>query len=354
IYSLLFLAVRPDRMNEDQRRTLRFFRDPLAKFLAGLAPLPLIWAVWKLYALAPLATDLSPLPNHGIGLVVAAIAFLLANLFVQVPLGVLRVLLVPERAFSKVPPYPPEQVKQDFTLLGLRVNRILPDWSASEQQVKVKPSAEASSSVSVADASLSTPPLEEVWDDESIPLDAPATDIYEYAAPVEESSPVEIKDSVLDVSLPETLDTAPLPSGEPTESEPITQDFSTEPITQDFSTSETALSAVIDSPLLVEPPEAESIEQDASTSIAALDLDQAAELLQADISAEDVAAVAEEASPQVVPPGTDAEEVSSQVAQPEPELAVESSQEDLLNVEEDLPFSSRLQDSNDSEPFLQP
>ncbi|HEY9762843.1 MAG TPA: low-complexity tail membrane protein, partial [Trichocoleus sp.] len=100
IYSLLFLAVRPDRMNEDQRRTLRFFRDPLAKFLAGLAPLPLIWAVWRLYALAPLATDLSPFPNHGIGLVVAAIAFLLANLFVQVPLGVLRVLLVPERAFS--------------------------------------------------------------------------------------------------------------------------------------------------------------------------------------------------------------------------------------------------------------
>lgn len=130
IFSLVFLSLRPDRLSEDRRRLLRLFKDPLVKFVTALAPIPLLWALNKLYVLAPLAADLTPfgLGGRWLGLLVAAIAFLLANLFVQVPLSVLRVLLTPQRVFDQLPPYAPEQVRQDFTLLGIRINQILPDW----------------------------------------------------------------------------------------------------------------------------------------------------------------------------------------------------------------------------------
>jgi hypothetical protein len=132
IFSLVFLSLRPDRLSEDRRRLLRLFKDPLVKFVTALAPVPLLWALNKLYMLAPLAADLTPfgLGGRWLGLLVAAIAFLLANLFVQVPLSVVRVLLTPQRVFDQLPPYAPEQVRQDFTLLGIRINQILPDWQA--------------------------------------------------------------------------------------------------------------------------------------------------------------------------------------------------------------------------------
>ncbi|HEY9880661.1 MAG TPA: low-complexity tail membrane protein [Leptolyngbyaceae cyanobacterium] len=216
IYSLLFLAVRPDRMSEDQRRVLRVLRDPVAKFLAAIAPLPLIWVVWKLFALAPLAADLSPFPNHGLGLVVAAIAFLLANLFVQVPLAVLRVLLVPERAFAKVPPYQAEQIKKDFTLIGLRVNRILPDWSGVAGQVQTEPPVE-SVSISPANPPATTPSIEEAWDDEAIPLNSSVGEVDEVdevdeaVAPVQES-PIEEVVPASDTNSPKIVATDALAS----------------------------------------------------------------------------------------------------------------------------------------------
>lgn len=131
IFSLVFLAVRPDKLSEDRRRILRLFRDPLVKFLTAVAPIPLIWGLGKIYALAPLASDMTPLPegSRALGLLIAVIAFLLANLFIQVPVSVLRVLLTPQRVFQQVLPYDLGSLKQDFTVLGLRVNRILPDWT---------------------------------------------------------------------------------------------------------------------------------------------------------------------------------------------------------------------------------
>ncbi|HEY9736271.1 MAG TPA: low-complexity tail membrane protein [Trichocoleus sp.] len=130
IFSLVFLAVRPDKLSEDRQRILRLFRDPLVKFLTALVPIPLVWGLGRIYSLAPLASDMTPLPEGSrvLGLLVAAIAFLLANLFTQVPVSVLRVLLTPQRVFKQVAPYEAGKLKQDFTVLGLRVNRILPDW----------------------------------------------------------------------------------------------------------------------------------------------------------------------------------------------------------------------------------
>ena len=126
IYSLVFLALKPTVLDKTQLRTLRLFRDPMGRVIALAAPIPLIIALWKLYDIAPLASQLTPFPNRLVGFGVAAISFLLANLFLQVPASVIKVLLASDQAFARAKPYPTEHVGRDFSLLGLPVNRILP------------------------------------------------------------------------------------------------------------------------------------------------------------------------------------------------------------------------------------
>ena len=53
-------------------------------------------------------------------------AFLLTNLFVQVPLSVLGVLLTNNQTFANTSPYPTTKINQDFTCLGFPVGKILP------------------------------------------------------------------------------------------------------------------------------------------------------------------------------------------------------------------------------------
>lgn len=186
IFSLVFLSLRPDRLSEDRRRLLRLFKDPLVKFVTALAPVPLLWALNKLYMLAPLAADLTPfgLGGRWLGLVVAAIAFLLANLFVQVPLSVVRVLLTPQRVFDQLPPYAPEQVRQDFTLLGIRINQILPDWQAPAVAQPVS----AASVTDLHPARETVPPAAEPTD--KLPAAEPAAASEDVFDPVISSDPV--------------------------------------------------------------------------------------------------------------------------------------------------------------------
>lgn len=369
IYSLLFLALRPDRMDENQRRILRLFRDPLVKFLAGLAPLPLIWVVWKLYGLAPLATDLSPFPNRGVGLVVAAIAFLLANLFVQVPLGVVRVLLVPERAFANVPPYPPEQIKKDFTLLGLRVNRILPDWSVSDRQVKAKPSVEPSSSIAVSDIPVRTLPSED-WDDEVIPLKPSAVDDDQYAAPAEEvsagvklSSDVDTSPSLSEMVAADSLtsnNTFKLDdAGVSSESSTVDVDECAPPAEEPFaevkqSSDSTSFIAEVSGSLL---PEDFSLEDLSSPDAGETDSEQLAELVH-----ENAPVIEEAVSSQEIksmPMETSESEIFAESFSEDPistdlEPIAEPSQADEPEIKEDPSFSSTVEDSDNSEPSLQP
>ncbi|MFP4007199.1 MAG: low-complexity tail membrane protein, partial [Spirulinaceae cyanobacterium] len=61
-----------------------------------------------------------------LGLLVAAIAFLLGNLFLQVPMSVLGVLLTSPQRLEQLPPMEPAQVPQKTTLPGLKVRQILP------------------------------------------------------------------------------------------------------------------------------------------------------------------------------------------------------------------------------------
>ena len=128
IFSLIVLALQPQRLTDDQRRILRLFRTPLEKGLAVLMAIALLATLWQLFQIAPIASEVTPFTRFGHlgGLLVAAIAFLGSNLFLQVPISVLQTLLTSDRAFAAMEPYSTAQIAQDFTLLGLRVNQILP------------------------------------------------------------------------------------------------------------------------------------------------------------------------------------------------------------------------------------
>jgi hypothetical protein len=126
IYSLVLLALRPAALDESQRQTLRLFRGTTVRLISLLVPVPLVLALWKLYEIAPVAAESTPFPNRTVGFLAAAISFLMANLFTQVPASVLKVLLTSEKAWAKRTPYMPEEVARNFTLLGLPVKKILP------------------------------------------------------------------------------------------------------------------------------------------------------------------------------------------------------------------------------------
>ncbi|MCY7282093.1 MAG: low-complexity tail membrane protein, partial [Cyanobacteria bacterium CAN_BIN43] len=127
IFSLLLLALRPDRMSEEQRKLLGLFKSPVNQFLSVGVAVLMAGVLWRFYQVAPIANGLLfPTATRGTGLLVAAIAFFLANLFLQVPASVLRVLLVGESIFAAIEPYPVEQIPDAFTLTGWRVKKILP------------------------------------------------------------------------------------------------------------------------------------------------------------------------------------------------------------------------------------
>ncbi|MBE9159698.1 low-complexity tail membrane protein [Nodosilinea sp. LEGE 06152] len=128
IYSLPGIALRPAALSDDQRRQLSQFRQWRVRLAALLVPVPLVWALVKLYPLAFLARNITPFDDWGRlgGVAIAAVSFFLANLFLQVPVAVLQVLATPDRRMAAVPPYPTEAIAADFSWLGLSVGKLLP------------------------------------------------------------------------------------------------------------------------------------------------------------------------------------------------------------------------------------
>lgn len=127
IFSILVLAMKPEQLTQDQRRLLSLFKTSTNPALAIAAALFLLWVLWQIYRVAPVASAVAPFPGWRIaGLLGAGAAFLVSNLFLQVPLSVAQVLLTSESKFAATEPYSVEKVPQDFTIPGWRVNQILP------------------------------------------------------------------------------------------------------------------------------------------------------------------------------------------------------------------------------------
>lgn len=125
IFSLLAVALRPERLTESQRRIAALFvarRNPL---LIGLVALVLFLILKQLYAIAPIASEIVPIKSYGLGLVVAAIGFFASNLFSQVPLSVILVMLAQDSEFLQTAPLSVDQIRRDLLVFGLPVDQIV-------------------------------------------------------------------------------------------------------------------------------------------------------------------------------------------------------------------------------------
>jgi hypothetical protein len=127
IFSILIFALKPEQLTQEQRRLLSLFKTKTNGVITIVAAVFLLWVLWQIYRVAPVAAAVAPLgPRwHFLGLLGAGLAFLISHLFLQVPLAVAQVLLTSESEFVAATPYPVEKIPQDFTLPGLRVNKIL-------------------------------------------------------------------------------------------------------------------------------------------------------------------------------------------------------------------------------------
>ena len=139
IFSLIAVAVKLERLTDDQRRILTLFKTRRSPVWIGLGALVMLVLLWQIYWIAPIAADVTPFAVRSLGLVVAAIAFLASNLFLQVPLSVGRVLLASDQEFGAAQPFAIEQIQQAFSVLGLKVNQIVPPMLPDE--IAVTPTA---------------------------------------------------------------------------------------------------------------------------------------------------------------------------------------------------------------------
>ncbi|MEH1935664.1 MAG: low-complexity tail membrane protein [Nostoc sp.] len=128
IFALLGIALKPENLTERQRKILCLINTKLNRILALVAAVLSVWVLWHLYQIAPLVANAAKfLPQwRSLALVLAGLAFLGSNLFLQIPVSVMRVLVINETEFAGIEPLSLEKIKQDFTILGVRVNQIVP------------------------------------------------------------------------------------------------------------------------------------------------------------------------------------------------------------------------------------
>lgn len=127
ILSLPLFVIKPERTTLQQQQILSLFKTKRQRVVSAIASLILLLILFQLYRFAPLAAIVaSNLPQWRIlGIAIASVAFLFTNLFCQVPLSVLMILLTSNNQWEKTQPYPVNQITRDFTLAGLKVNKLL-------------------------------------------------------------------------------------------------------------------------------------------------------------------------------------------------------------------------------------
>ena len=130
IFSLLCMAVPTHSLDEDRLRILGAFRTREQRFLSVAIAALLFCFLIDAYHLAPLVEALSPVHSApGVGLsrlAIAAFGFFAANLFLQVPLAALRVMVMPEDALLACSPVDLDDVADRFTTFGWQTSILAP------------------------------------------------------------------------------------------------------------------------------------------------------------------------------------------------------------------------------------
>jgi hypothetical protein len=137
IYSLLVVALKPEKLTQEQLKILSLMKNKKQRLWSLIAALLMIGIFWKLYEWAPLS-DLSSgfLPqNRILGLFLASLAILASHLFLQVPLAVISVLLTPGQEWEITPAFTPAEIRESFTLLGWKVDKIISESAHATSQI---------------------------------------------------------------------------------------------------------------------------------------------------------------------------------------------------------------------------
>ena len=127
IFSVLFLSLKPECLSDRQKIILSLFKSFKHKLLSAIAAILMAALLWLLYRLSPLAVGIvNFVPQQRIlGLAIAAVGFFATNLFFQIPLSVLLVLSTKQAKLTKTIPYSADKIEQNFTIVGIKVKRIL-------------------------------------------------------------------------------------------------------------------------------------------------------------------------------------------------------------------------------------
>ena len=127
IFSVLIFSLKPECLTDEQRQILSLFSTFKQKLLSVIAACLMLAILWLVYCLSPLAIGIADfLPQwRTLGLAIASLAFLLSNLFLQIPLSVLLVLKTKKSDLARIKPYSIAEIEQNFTVPGIKVNKIL-------------------------------------------------------------------------------------------------------------------------------------------------------------------------------------------------------------------------------------
>lgn len=127
IFSVLLVSLRVESLSEKQKAILSLFKTFKQSLMSLIASGLMMLMLWLVYSLSPLSVGtINFVPQwRFLSLAIACIAFWASNLFLQVPLSVLLVLLTKQTRLTKAKPYAIGKIEQDFTTPGIPVNRIL-------------------------------------------------------------------------------------------------------------------------------------------------------------------------------------------------------------------------------------
>ncbi|MCG9884817.1 MAG: low-complexity tail membrane protein [Cyanobacteria bacterium] len=139
-FAIAGLTLRPAALEEVRLRILQRWRAWPIKAIAAVGAIALVGALGFLYRWAAIASDVTPFGPRWQGLLVAAIAFLVANLLAQMGLASLWVALTPTATLAQLDPVAADTIDATFTRLGVPLSRLLPLLDGFEEKV---PLAEA-------------------------------------------------------------------------------------------------------------------------------------------------------------------------------------------------------------------
>ena len=127
IFSVLFISLKPQSLTENRRKILALFQRKQQKFMNAIAAVFMLFSLGLAYYLSSTAivvriADLLP-QQHSLGLVIAIVAFFGSNLFFQIPLSALQVLLSDELELAQIELYTPEAVANKFTTPGIKIDK---------------------------------------------------------------------------------------------------------------------------------------------------------------------------------------------------------------------------------------